>query len=333
MENLKLGMEFASYDGITPRTTWTGFPDVFSPKFERFCDKRALQLCDPVKKDPWIIGYFIDNELEWNRKTGNGLFADTLAKEKDYPAKIALLDLIRKRHATIDSFNRAWKTGFRSFDDLESPVTVPNKIGTPEAQGDEDEYLALVAEKYFSIATRAIRKYDPNHLILGCRFAGRAPARVWAAAGKYCDVVSVNCYRTLDLATGVPSDRFDSEIDQWFTSAKRPMMVTEWAFPALDSGLPCTHGAGQRVPTQKDRSFLSGSFQKLLFSKNYVVGSDMFKWVDQPALGVSATFPEDSNYGLVDVNDSPYEELVNMFTQVNAVMYELHGKSVESSKP
>jgi hypothetical protein len=33
----------------------------------------------------------------------------------------------------------------------------------------------LVAEKYFSVCAAAIRKHDPNHMILGCRFAGSAP--------------------------------------------------------------------------------------------------------------------------------------------------------------
>ena len=31
---------------------------------------------------------------------------------------------------------------------------------------------------------------------------------------------------------------------------RRPMIITEWSFPALDSGLPCKHGAGMRVDTQ-----------------------------------------------------------------------------------
>ena len=42
-------------------------------------------------------------------------------------------------------------------------------------------------------------------------------------------------------------------------------MITEWSFPALDAGLPCNHGAGQRVPTQRDRALAFTAFQKLLF--------------------------------------------------------------------
>jgi hypothetical protein len=58
-----------------------------------------------------------------------------------------------------------------------------------------------VARRYFSTIAAAIRRYDPDHLILGCRFAGvaGAPDVVWRICGEYCDVVTLNCYPTADV--------------------------------------------------------------------------------------------------------------------------------------
>ncbi len=60
IETLGLGTAFSDYDDLCPKTTWTGFPNVFSPKWMRFCEKRAEALCAAHKADPWLIGYFLD---------------------------------------------------------------------------------------------------------------------------------------------------------------------------------------------------------------------------------------------------------------------------------
>lgn len=326
MEFLAMGQDFSGVDYIAQRIHWTGFPNVFSPKWKQFCDDMAKKKCAPIKDDPQVIGYFIDNELEWYGKTGS-LFTDTFAKPADHTAKIALVNLLTKRyHGDVKAFNAAWGTRIASFDELLKLTDAP-KSATEKAQADVLTYIKLVADKYLGVTSAAIRKHDPNHMVLGCRFAGSAPD-VWDVAGKYCDIVSVNCYRTLDLEKGVLTDGFEDDLATWHRKAKRPLMITEWSFPALDAGLPSLHGAGQRVPTQKDRARAFTIFQRLLFATPFVVGSDYFMWVDEPELGIAGTFPEDSNYGLVDVNDKPYALLTEAATNLHARVYDIHSGNI-----
>ncbi len=320
--NLNLGTTFSATDYITPKTTWTGFPNVFSPRFPVYCDKMARMLCEPYKDDPWLVGYFLDNELEWFPNTSAGIFPDTFELPADNSAKQALVNFLKQRYAGINDFNKAWNTGIKDFPDILKLRQVPGST-SERAKADQRDFVRQVAGKYFAITTAAIRKYDPNHLILGCRFAGQSPD-IWDIAGKYSDIVSVNCYRTLDLERGVMTDGFETELKQWYREAKRPLMITEWSFPALDAGLPCRHGAGQRVPTQPDRAFAFAVFQKLLFTTPFIVGSDYFMWVDQPALGISSVFPEDSNYGLVDEQDRSYPQLTQMAAELNPLVYDFH---------
>ena len=47
---------------------------------------------------------------------------------------------------------------------------------------DCDEFAALTAERYFDMTIAAIKAADPNHLVLGCRFAYVPPSGVIEAA-------------------------------------------------------------------------------------------------------------------------------------------------------
>ena len=326
------GTGFAGISDICPKTTWTGFPDVFDPRFERYCDLKARRLCAPHKEDPWLLGYFLDNELEWYGKEHRpwSLVDEVFKKPATSHGKQALIAFLKKRYPTIEELNEAWGTKAESYEAL-ARATQPLRHRTERGRRDKLDFLALIAEKYFSTATAAIRRHDPNHMVLGCRFAGSLPPGVARVAGKYCDIFSINCYRWVDLETGEVRG-FERDLARWHEETGRPLMITEWSFPALDSGLPCKHGAGQRFDTQAQRAKAFTIFQRLLFATPFVVGSDYFMWVDEPALGISSTFPEDTNYGLVDVNNRPYEELVEAASRLNPKVYQYHsGRTAELS--
>jgi hypothetical protein len=50
-----------------------------------------------------------------------------------------------------------------------------------------------------------------------------------------------------------------------------------------------------------------------MLSLPFLLGYDYFMWVDEPALGISTPFPEDSNYGLINEDGAPYALLTTMF--------------------
>ena len=323
---LGAGRSSAGVDALVPQTTWTGFPNVFSPRWERECDVLARSVCTPERDDPWLLGYFLDNELQWfgpltNWQNDAGLFTETWRKPADDPAKRAWMDVVRDNCPTVADFNAAWGTKFASFDAL-AASTEPVEPPTDAARATARAYVRLVADVYFKTATEAIRRCDPNHMILGCRFAGWAPD-IWDIAGKYRDVVSLNSYPRIDVDRGVPQTLV-ADYRAHYERAGRPLLITEWSFPAMDSGLPNLHGAGMRVATQDQRAACFRAFQSTLFGLPFFVGSDYFMWADEPALGISDSFPEDSNYGLVNVDDRPYGALTGAATAVNAQAAELH---------
>ena len=283
-------------------TPGTAFPNVFNPDFAEHCDRAAEKACAPNRDDPEVLGYFIDNELAWEARKGGpagewGLFDNACAKPVGNTVRTAVDAFLAKR-------------GLKVGDDIPIPVRM--------------EFVELVAEKYFEITTAAIRRHDPNHLILGCRFAGTIyPDEVFRAAGKYCDIVSINGY-----AEPIP-DRNEMilsyrgryyPIAETFSKigavAGRPIMLTEWSFPAFDSGLPCLRGVGKRFDTQAERAWASALYARSVLSSPWVIGYDYFMWVDMPAKGISFRFPEDANYGLVREDGTPYAELTEAFAAI-----------------
>lgn len=338
-EFLAFGSDFASIADIVPKVHWTGFPDVFDPRFERFCDLRAKERAAPNRDDPWLLGYFLDNELEWWGKSGRpwGMAEEAWKKPADKACKKALVDILRRFYRNdIKAFNTDFGTNFSGFDELlnsQEPKQPVNERGQKALM----EFVREAADRYFRITAQTLKKHDPNHLNLGCRFAWDAPEPAWEMAGKYCDVVTVNIYPRIDLDKGVVIG-FEEHLRKRHELCKKPIIVTEWSFPALDAKdsegrpLPCRHGAGMRVENQTQRARCYAIMQRTLFALPFVVGSHYFMWVDEPALGISSTFPEDSNYGLVNEADEPYPELTAMAAKVNFQVVALHAGATAELK-
>jgi len=329
-----LGTSFAKREWICEPKDWTGFPDVFSPRWESHCRFAARETVRGSLGDPWCIGTFIDNELEWYGKHGQ-LVDDVFQRGPLQPAKQALWDWLLREYGTTTEVNNRLATsyadeaGFLASTNVPEPSTALTRV--------RDGFLSLIAEKYFSVAAKALRKADPDHLVLGCRFAGSVPAPVLAAAGKYDDVFTFNTYPRVDFenvwapdGTGGAVARVPRELTGYYAVARKPILITEWSFPALDSGLPCQHGAGMRVDTQEQRAACYRIFANAMADLPFVIGYHYFMWADEPAPGISASFPEDSNYGLVNEKDETYEILVKAATEVNRSAESRHARSAVS---
>ena len=311
----------ADGDGTLYIRPWKGrcceqFPNVFHPRFAEVCDEVARRAADRLRNDPSFLGYYLDNELNW---WGEG----------DWYRCGMMDDVLRRLSPGHSAYDEALRLA-----QAHGYSTAAEYLSAPEAVRDRIRraYTRRVANVYFRTATQAIRRHDPNHLILGCRFAGvqGAPGEVWRVAGRYCDIVSFNCYPKADFKRGVltvdvhrrtlgkDDGRFTPENAQRVfariaETAGKPIFITEWSFIGLDAGLGCKRGCGQRLPTQAERAQAISLFLDLVKTKPYMIGSAYFMWTDDPPQGVSRADPEDCNYGLVNMRDEPYACVTEAF--------------------
>lgn len=306
---------------VADKEAWKKMPNVFDPGFPTGCLRAVEGLTKEFSPDdPWLFGFYIDNELQWygKKKRENSLFLDTMEFPAGHSAKNALIEILKREHGTTNAFNQAWGQHISDWAEIGGMKTLIAR--TPEAKKAELAFLSELAERYFRDTTAAFRKIYPHHLVLGCRFAGNAPDWAWRACAKYCDAVSFNNYPSVDIVTGDTTEAA-TVIDGYARLAgDKPMLLTEWSFPSRDSGLPNQKGAGMRVDTQEERARAAELLHHLLMTRPYMAGSNFFMWQDMPA----KNFGEDCNYGLVNEKDIPYDALTRMFSHLNPLAARIH---------
>jgi hypothetical protein len=308
---------------------WERCMDGFLPDFEqRVRDNVNLALKGFPNIDN-VFGVFLDNEMRWYGKNGwdvipnYTLLEKGLEQQKDSPYyKIASKFLIDK-YKTVEAFSKAWGKQLNSWDELN--LDFVQKCINDTTQADRDEFTALAAEKFYSGAAKVVREMLPGKLILGTRFAQKAPESVIRACGKYCDVISFNDYRALPEADEYLLARY------WVWGGK-PLMVTEysWRGKENNSGNPNTRGAGAVVETQAQRGANYQKYVEDLLSYPMVIGAHWFEFADQSPQGRGpGNGGEDSNYGIVDINHKPYKDVINAMTETNGKVAKIHAESAK----
>ena len=176
---------------------WWSLPDPFDPSFKAEIDRQLLAR-EKELKDPWCIGFFVDNEHAWGDST-----------------HVTECALDAPDGAAVKQALRAWlkeKYG----------KGIPYDAMTKE---DKIAFNDVVIEKYYSTIREEFDRLAPGLLYMGCRFGGHPQnPRVIEIGAKYCDLLSYNIYKyNLDCFT------LPEGID-------KPVLIGEFHFGAMDRG-------------------------------------------------------------------------------------------------
>jgi len=264
---------------------------VFDPEFDAFVESTIAPIAQ-YASDKYLLGYFTDNELPWKNDALDRHLKYLGKEEAGYLAAKKWLDDRKGKDASLTDVNDQDRSAFSGF------------------------YL----ETYLKKVTAAIRKYDPNHLYLGCRFNQESEelsnAEMFRVAGKYADIISINHYRKWEPSQSIMAN--------WSNWSGKPFIITEWYTKGEDSGLPNKSGAGWNVPTQADRGYFYQNFTIELLKSKACVGWHWFTYQDNDPLDLK-TDPSnrDSNKGIVNSAFVPYEPLVKNMKYLNDHVYEL----------
>jgi len=299
--------------------------DVFADEFAEGVDQDARETTASSVSNIYLIGYFISNELPWYGEHGwptspnISLLSRYIELPRTAPGKRRLVEFLQGFYGNdFSAFSSDWRTDAHDFGNLASATeALPTSAKAPKAIY---AWAGVVAERYYRLCSEAIRRYDPNHLILGSRFADLAPISVMAACGKYSDVVSVNQYRK----TG---DFDEDRAGAIAALTGKPIMITEFSWRAEENASGCrnTGGADVTVATQTDRAEAFKRYVTEALRQPYVLGYHWFNYADQPPFGRGDG--EDSNYGLINIDDNPYVELLAAIKEVNSAAVRLHAES------
>lgn len=205
---------------------------------------------------------------------------------------------------SVEEMNEKWGTSYLSFEQL--LTTWQPDFQSRKWSELEEKFLREASNRYFKVCHHAVKRQDPNHMILGCRFFGIAPRGLVEGMQEYVDVISYNRY-DFDPPVG--------QLDKLYREGGKPILLTEFSFKAMDSGLPNSVGGGRPLQTQQERAEHYAHFVETVSKLPYMVGFHWFEYCDQPKEG--RFDGEDSNYGLVSIQDEPWTILTDKMREVN----------------
>lgn len=292
--------------------------------FEAFVRTNTKASIAKIPDRKGLLGVFLDNEMPWFGKSGWDDIPTYTLLEKAFELpptderRIAALNFLKKRHASPAAISEAYGRPIESWDALDAAYL--QTCSNEAAATDRDAFTTLLADRFYEVTTRIVREELPGVLILGTRIPGNAPDPVIRACGKYCDVMSVNDYLFEPKVNVGAMTRF------WVLGGK-PIMHTEfsWRARSNSSGNPNTRGAGAIVDTQADRANAYAALIADTATVPYIIGSHWFEFADQAPQG--RFDGEDSNYGIVDIHNKPYAELLAAMKATNAKVQSLHAST------
>ncbi|MHC1766946.1 MAG: hypothetical protein AB9869_22030 [Verrucomicrobiia bacterium] len=243
------------------RDGYLGLPDVFSEEFVKAADRDAAAQCAPRKNDPWLLGYFIANEPPWPGR--ESLVVDMILEGK--------------------------------------PSAIQREAKAFLADGDTPErrrqFIYRAFDRFLEVTMAAIRRHDPNHLILGLRFGGGVPPAEMLRACKAFDVYSLNVYAT---------EVSRKNLEAIYAATGRPIIIGEFHFGVPGRGL--APGLVQ-VRNLAERGVAYRYYVEQAAAFPALIGTSWFQWVDQPCTG--RMDGENYSIGVVDVTDRPYADLID----------------------
>ena len=261
--------------------SWAKFRDPFDPSFTEGV-RKALAEHGREAHDPWCIGFFIDNEIQWGSRHED-LARWTLWSPDGQPAKVEFLKRLASKGIAFDRNN---------------PATVPD--------AELRAFTDVIVEEYFKRTRETVKAFDKDLLYLGCRFAGHARDWVIGPCAKYSDVVSYNIYREQ-----IADWRLPQGLDA-------PVLIGEFHFGAHDRGL---FGAGLiNKGSQEGRAAALKRYVESALANPQIVGVHWHQFSDQPTAG--RFDGEHFQVGWTDVCDRPYPETIRALREVSYPMYE-----------
>jgi hypothetical protein len=135
-----------------------GLPDVYAEDFTRRVDEAAASQLEPLRDDPFMLGFFIGNEPPWPGRESQLCDAILAGQESE----------MQKRLKTY--------------------------LAEGDTSSRRKEFVLASFQRYLDTINAAVRKHDTNHLNLGIRFGGNPHDDVVKAARGF-DVFSINIYR------------------------------------------------------------------------------------------------------------------------------------------
>ncbi len=301
--------------------------DPFDPAMPERMRREALRLTAPFRGSPYRLGYFSDNEVGW---WGGALFTFYSAKPAENHTKRRWLEALRRR------YRGDWR---RFMTDFVPPAGVTDWAGLlktqtvtrlrPGGHGSDAvrQWTEIVAERYYDLVARALHRADPGALFLGDRLPIYYDPMAVKAEARHVDVIATNY--NVDSPEGWVAPYYFDGLRA--LAQDKPVLVSEWFYAAQQNRTGnLNNGHLMTVETQAERARGAAAAARNFAAIPTLLGLHWFQYYDYPEGGRADR--EDYNFGLVDIRDRPYRQLVAALGEANRALPQLHAAAAPMAR-
>lgn len=291
-----IGAAAKALDNTNLNSTNAKIGAVLHPNWENWVKDYAKTTLANYIGDPNVVGIFSDNEIPFGGSSNgreNYILYKLLNLPADHFGHKAAQEWVDKNYPQMapDYSNMWWSVNLN--------------------------FTQFLAEKYYKGVSQAIKAADPQMLYLGTRLHGEYKTEpIVTAAGKYCDVVSINYY-----GNWTPEIHVNGRVSEWEKWSGKPFLVTEFYTKGIDdSDLNNESGAGFAVRNQAARAYAYQNFTLGLLQATNCVGWHWFKYQDDDG---SDNSNKPANKGLYDNSYQMFPYLGRYMKNINIHVYDL----------
>lgn len=287
------------------------FTDPWDPNLPKAVVNTVQDFQRRFGQDPYYIGFTIGNEGWWGIEV-------TKAMLKSVPAgyaKKAFIARLVAAHQDIAALNRICGTTFTSFAQLAGDDLTPL---ADKLKGDLSAFVEESSRRYYGLWRQAVDTHDPQRIMISSSFV------IWWLSSPewvrgcipYCDVLMLDAYPL--TADGILKDY----VEPFAVPADKPVMIGEYGFTTSERGFKAF---GSNVASQRERGLHYQRLNETLFAHPNWIGSMWFLYYDQPSLGRNWDGSGEShNFGLVDICNLPYYDMIEVMKETNAKLFDIH---------
>jgi hypothetical protein len=181
------------------------FADVFDPAFQTGLRARCAESVRTFRDNKLAVAYVFTGVPVWSREWVS--WFRSLDAEAD--GKQQYLQFLKQTYSyNIDLLDAIYGIESTSFTDLAAYPWTGLDTARPAVRKDDEAFLGWIAQVLCATAVEALRKHDPNHLIIGQAFGRNVPGVVIEACAPALDAVWLEPSAKTPADPGKPVLRF-----------------------------------------------------------------------------------------------------------------------------
>ncbi len=304
-------------------------PDVFSDAFHEFLEGRIKELCDAHRDSRNLLGYLYTDVPSWEKGNPDHpamkypWINAILTLGETSAGKWAWVEHLQSRYGSPVEAAKVWglpisPTYGISWYKMARLNTWFDPADAEKADADMNSFMYKIADQWYRLHYELIRKYDPNHLILGDKnwYAWHYDY-VLEALGKYVDVVTIQAYGRWIHDKKVA--------DKIFAATGKPIYNGDGCFAFANEHQQkwSVKGAKTDAKNLGDVARLYEETLRGMMATPYVLGWHHCGFIQQWDSSERGDSPMNET-GFVDPFENHYTEWTDVIREVNGKVEELH---------